>query len=95
MNQHDKDILRFYGDSEEDAAQKELETAIVHDILGKKKSENIEYNDTQFIIALQSIATNEEAKVAYFKEKERERIKQLTYSSAKTYAIPKPKPQKK
>lgn len=52
MNHQDKDILRFYGDYQEDEAQKDLERAIVEDLIGFKKAENIVYNDNQFILAL-------------------------------------------
>eukprot|EP00347_Sterkiella_histriomuscorum_P009078 403342601 len=87
IHQQDKDLLRFYGDTEEEEAQKELDSAIVSDLLGKP-AQLINPDDKQYQLALKSLANTEEAAIVYKQEVEKLKLKELTWSSAKTYAIP-------
>ncbi|CDW77049.1 UNKNOWN [Stylonychia lemnae] len=88
IHQNEKDLLRFYGDKEEEQAQKDLERAIVTDLIGKQ-GEALDYNDGQFQMVLKSLIHTDEATEAYQKDIERLKVKELTYSSARTCAIPK------
>ena len=84
----EKELFRYYGNSDEEDATKDLELALVADILGKPKK-SIQYGSAEFVLALQSLEDTDENRVAQKKDNERKRIKALAYSSAKVNAVPK------